>query len=542
MACSACAARVLKIVAVAFALTAAGAGRAGGVASAAEAAGATFALPPLTAASAEPVVLRELRFRGASVITEAELQQLGAPWLQRPLRALDLEDLRQTITRAYAARGYVNSGAMLDDDALQGSTLTLRIVEGRIGRVRQSGLQGLSPSYLASRLVREGEVLDVPRLQERFELQLTDPLFARIQARLLPGDAPGQALLDLEVTRARPWQLALFADNHLAPAVGAAQAGVEGGVHNLLGWGDALAATVSRSEGSTSADASWQLPLGATRTTLTLRLARGSSSLIEEPVSALDIGSRVDTREATLAHPLLDEPRQRWLLGLTHARRSNRTTLAGEPFSFVTGEDSGTTRVASWRLFQELTLRHARHVFALRASLVQGRNNLHDDAELSGIAPRRYRLWQLQGQALLAQGEGGRRIVLRAQAQHAAEHLVPLEQMALGGRYTVRGYRENQAVRDNGFALGAEWHLPAWRDEAARASLTLVPFVEGGQAWNRGEARARLAAIGLGLAWTFGELEGELNFARRLERRPIATHGNLLDHGSHLMLRWRPAF
>ncbi|GMV45020.1 MAG: hypothetical protein AMXMBFR66_04180 [Pseudomonadota bacterium] len=546
MSCAAGAARVLMIVALA--LTAAGAARAEGPAGpsaasgAAGAAGEAFALPPVAAHPPAPVVLREVRFRGATVIDDAELQQLAAPWLGRPLRALDLEDLRQTITRAYVARGRINSGAVLDDDALQGATLTLRIVEGRIAQVRQSGLQGLSATYLASRLVHGDEVLDLQRLQERFELQLADPLFTRIQARLLPDDAPGRALLELDVTRARPWQVSLFANNYLAPAVGAAQAGVEASAQNLLGWGDLLAGTLTRSEGSTNADASWQLPLGGTRTVLALRLARGSSSVIEEPVAALDIGSRIDTREATLSHPLLDEPRRRWLLGLTHARRSNRTTLAGEPFSFVTGEDSGTTRVESWRLFQELTLRRGRHVYALRAGLVQGRNNLHDDPGLPGIAPRRYRLWQLQGQAVLVHGEGGRRIVLRTQAQHADQHLVPLEQMALGGRNTVRGYRENQAVRDNGLALGAEWHWPIWRDEARRASLALVPFVEGGQAWNRDEPRARLASLGLGLAWSFAELEGELNFARRLESRPVANHGNLQDHGIHLMLRWRPAF
>jgi hemolysin activation/secretion protein len=539
MPCGAHAARLLMIIAAVLAV--AGAPRAGADG---------FALPPASAslpasAPGTPIVLHELRFvfeRGAGAIEAAELQRLARPWLGRPLRALDLEDLRQAITRAYVERGYVNSGAVLDDDAQQGTTLTLRIVEGRLARVRQTGLQGLAETYLASRLVHGDEVLDVKRLQERFELQLADPLFTRIQARLLPDDAPGHALLDLEVQRARPWQLALFADNHLAPAVGAAQGGVEGSLRNLLGWGDALGAVVGASEGSVNGDASWQLPLGGTRTLLTLRLARGDTSLIEEPVAALDIDSRVHTREATLAHPLLDAPRRRWLLGLTHARRSNRTTLAGEPFSFVSGEDSGTTRVESWRLFQELTLRRDRHVLALRASLVQGRNNLAADSALPGVAPRRYRLWQLQAQAVLGQDEAGRRIVLRGQAQHAAQRLVPLEQMALGGRYTVRGYRENQFVRDNGFALGAEWHWPLWRDEARRASLTLIPFAEGARAWNRGEPRARLASIGIGLAWTLAELEGELHFARRLERRPIDTHAGLQDHGIHLSLRWRPAF
>jgi len=490
---------------------------------------------------AAPVTLARVRVVGAHAVPTAELEALAAPWLQRPLRALDLEELRQRITRVYVERGYINSGALLDDGALQGDTLTLRVVEGRLTHMRQRGLQGLSESYLAARLLQGDEILDLRQLQERVELQLADPLFAQIQARLLPGEALGQAVLDLEVTRARPWQLALFANNHLAPAVGAAQAGVEAGVRNLLGVGDALAGTLARSEGSTNVDALWQLPLWGTRTQLALHLARGSSSVIEEPVAALDIGSVVSTREATLSHPFVDLPRRRWLLGLTYSARRNRTTLAGEPFSFVTGEDTGQTRVQSWRLFQELTLRIDRDVLALRAAFAQGRNNLAAASVLPGLAPRRYRLWQLQGQALLAYGNGGQQLLLRGQVQHSMDPLVGLEQMALGGRYTVRGYRENQLVRDNGFALSAQWQQPLWHDEARRFSLTLTPFLDAGQAWNRGEGRARLAAIGLGLNWTLADLEGEVQFARRLERRPTATHGNLQDHGIHLMLRWRPS-
>lgn len=501
---------------------------------------ATSGLPDLGLAA--PVTVQRVRFEGATAIATAELEALAAPFLNRPLRALDLEDLRQTISRAYVDRGHVNSGAVLGDDALQGGTLTLRIVEGRVTRIRQSGLQRLTDAYLASRLVHGDEVLDVNRLQERFQLQLADPLFSRLNARLLPDDGPGRAVLDVEVTRARPWQVSLFAHNHLAPAVGSVLAGIDGSVRNLLGWGDALTATLGRGEGSTSYDAGWQLPLGGSRTLASLRLARGASSLVEEPVAVLDIGSAVTTREATLAHPLLDQPRRRWLLGVTHALRRNRTTLAGEPFSFVPGESTGVTRIESWRLFQELTLRLDRHVIALRASVVDGRNNLVGETPLPQALPRRYRLWQLQGQAALALGDAGRQIVLRGLLQRSPDRLLPLEQLAVGGRHTVRGYRENQLVRDNGWAVGAEWHWPLWRDEARRASLTLLPFIDAGAGWNAGEDETRLAAAGLGFNWTLADLEGELHVARRLERRHPDTHGDLQDRGIHLLLRWRPSF
>ncbi|MBL8343902.1 MAG: ShlB/FhaC/HecB family hemolysin secretion/activation protein [Rubrivivax sp.] len=484
-----------------------------------------------------------MRFEGHTQFTLAELEALAAPFLQRPLRPLDLEELRQRVTRAYVERGHVNSGAVIAEGALQGDTLTLRIVEGRITQLRQRGLQGLTERYLASRLLREGEVLDVNRLQDRYRLQLADPLFARLNAQLLPAGEPGAAVLDVEVTRAPPWQATVFANNHVAPAVGSTQLGMEGVWRDLAGWGDALAITLAGGEASRQIDATWLLPLGGSRTTLALRAADGESSVIEEPVAALDIGSRVTTREATLTQPLIDESRQRWALGLTWAQRRNRTSLSGVPFAFVPGEPEGGIRIESWRVFQELTVRRERDVWALRASVLAGRNNLAAEPLLPQQPPRHYRLAQLQGQGSIAtgsEGEPGGPLIVRALLQRSPDRLVPLEQIAVGGRHTVRGYRENQLVRDNGWAVGLEWHWPLWRDAVRRAGVTLAPTLDAGAAWNRDEPKSRLASAGLGLLWTVAEVEGELFVARRLERRDNPTHGDLQDRGIHLSLRWRP--
>lgn len=543
--------------------------------------------------------LRRVRFEGATRLPAAELEALAAPFLNRPLRPLDLEELRQRVTRAYVERGHVNSGALLAADALQGDTLVLRIVEGRITRIRQSGLQGLDERYLAARLVREGEVLDVNRLQERFQLQLADPLFARLNVRLMPdgaagagdgaanetsgGDALtaglGRAVLDIEATRARPWQLAVFAHNHVAPAVGSFQGGLDLVWRDLVGWGDTFAFVTAVGEASHQVDASWLLPLGAGRTTLGLRVAHGLSSVVEEPVAVLDIESRVDTREATLSQPLLDEPRRRLALGLTYSWRRNRTSLLGVPFGFVPGEPEGGVRVEAWRLFQEATLRRDADVYALRASVLEGRNNLVPEPLLPEQPPRRYRVWQVQGQASIASGGAAAidvvpaqdsadgpagssgssgvfgvsgssgplglfgapgPIVLRMLVQRSPDRLVPLERLAVGGRHTVRGYRENQLVRDSGWAAALEWHRPLWHDPLRGARLTLVPLVDAGAAWNHGEAKSRLASAGLGLLWTQPEFDGELFLAKRLERRDNPTRADLQDHGIHFMLRWRP--
>ncbi|MFT3817812.1 MAG: ShlB/FhaC/HecB family hemolysin secretion/activation protein [Rubrivivax sp.] len=439
-------------------------------------------LPPVPAAA--PLQAQRVRFEGLSALPAAELEALAAPFLGRPLRALELEELRQRVTRALIERGFVNSGALLADPAVDAEgTLTLRIVEGRVTRLRAQGLERLDEAYLSSRLLRVGEPFNLNALQERFQLLLADPLFERLNARLLPDEGLGRAVLDVDVTRARPWSFSLFANNQLAPAIGSAAAGVDGSIRNITGWGDALAATAYAGRGGNlSHDASWALPLFARSTVATLRLARLHASVVEEPVKVLDVDSLVGVREFGISQPLIDDARRRLTIALTHSLRHNATTiLGGLPYSAVAEEPTGTTRTESWRLQPELTLRLDRHVLALRATLLKGRNNLPADPVLPDTPPRRYTLWQLQGQAALAMGDDGSQWLLRAQAQHSPDRLVPLEQMAIGGRQTVRGYRENTLVRDNAWSASVEYHRPVWRSDEHRAALKLVPFVDAGQ-------------------------------------------------------------
>lgn len=512
--------------------------------------GSGFVLPPvheggaLTGGpAADRFVLTRVRFEGHGAFTAAELEALAEPFLRRPIRLADVEELRQRITRAYIDRGHVSSGAVLPADAFaqfeRDGSLRLRVVEGVVSQVVQQGLHRLDPAYVASRLVREREILDVNVLQDRFRLLLADPLFDSLNARLRPGDEPGRSTVEVDVVRAPAARFSLFANNHLAPAVGSSVGGVEGTLRNLTGWGDTLTGTLASSGGSDSHDLSWTLPLAARRTTLGLHVARGSSSVIEEPLKALDVGSIVDTRELTVSHPFVDESRRRLSLGLTWSQRRNRTTIGGEPFSFVAGEASGTTEVRAWRFFQDLVMRFDAHVLALRSTFVSGRNNLPDTPVLASQPSRDYRLWIGQAQASFDAGSDGGAWVLRGQVQRSGDALVPLEQMSLGGRHTVRGYRENQLVRDNAYALGAEYHWPVLRSDTHRQRLTLVPFVDVGGAHDHAGEHRRLASAGLGLQWTFADFEAEVFAARRLLRRPADTSGDLQDRGIHLSLRYR---
>jgi hemolysin activation/secretion protein len=84
------------------------------------------------------------------------------------------------------------------------------------------------------------------------------------------------------------------------------------------------------------------------------------------------------------------------------------------------------------------------------------------------------------------------------------ELLLSLEQIAVGGRYSVRGYRENQLVRNNAVIASLEWRIPIVKEKSWADVVQLAPFVDYGRAWNTPMETPYpddLTSVGIGLRW-----------------------------------------
>ena len=80
-------------------------------------------------------------------------------------------------------------------------------------------------------------------------------------------------------------------------------------------------------------------------------------------------------------------------------------------------------------------------------------------------------------------------LILRASTQLASDALLAMEKFVVGGHATVRGYRENQFVRDNGFAASAELRFPLFVDLGTSAEM----WVRMQADYDLWEARRRVA-------------------------------------------------
>jgi hemolysin activation/secretion protein len=497
------------------------------------------ALPELRA----PV--REIRIRGNTVVDDAALREVARPYVGRELTTADIEALREALTRLYVARGYLTSGAIVPDQDLAEGVLEIRVVEGRVAELQITGNERFRTAWLRQRILPDPDApLEVPDLEARLRRLQDDPDIRAVHAELRPGVALGESMLRVRIEEGVPWRLAFDVDDYRSPVIGEINSRVRAGMRNLVGWGDLAEVAGQFGEGLRDVEARYAALVSPWDTRLAVRFRWSESEVVEQPFDALDVESDYWTAGLELSQPLLRTDGHEVRMGVLAEWRLARSWVLGEGFSFSEGADRGETQIVPLRPFVEWVHRGRAQVMALRGQLSVGLDvpgatdvsgRLEDATFVSGLVQAQ---WARRFDALL-----GTEVVARGDLQLAADPLFSIEQFSLGGHASVRGYRENQLVRDNGAALSLEVRVPVWRRPDGTSVLQVAPFVDYGRGWDHHDRAISpadtLASVGVGLRWRpLAWLAADLYWGYPLEDVPDPPEDDALqDQGLHFQVR-----
>ncbi|MGH8560066.1 MAG: ShlB/FhaC/HecB family hemolysin secretion/activation protein [Methylococcales bacterium] len=447
------------------------------------------------------VFCREIKLHGNTVIPSTELHRLTAPYHNRYLTSQDLQQLRHDLTRYYVDRGFINSGAVIPDQGIAKGIIEIRIIEGRLQRLDIEGIEHFRESYLQDRIERDAaNPLQIDKLQENLQLLLENPLIERINADLKPGSEPGLAILKTVLKERSPYQLGAVFDNQIAPSIGGYQGTVYAAHRNLTGNGDAFSAQGRFAEGLTGYGLDYWLPVNRYDTSVHAWYAHYDSTIVEQPFNQIDVTSNSESYGISLMQPLYRKPGRSFSGTVTLERRRSQTFLLDLPFSFSPGVQNGESSVTVLRVGQEWISRGSEQVIAARSTFNIGLDAL--DATINQNAPDG-RFFSWLGQLQWARRLGPAQIIWRADVQLTNDPLLPLEKFQIGGANSVRGYRENQIVRDWGFSSSLEYRHPVLSERLGGDKLFIAPFADVGGAWNIESdtpgGNDLLTSVGLGL-------------------------------------------
>ncbi|MBH0200575.1 MAG: ShlB/FhaC/HecB family hemolysin secretion/activation protein [Nitrospira sp.] len=501
------------------------------------------------------VFVDHIQVEGSTVFSEADLDAVTKPYRHRSLTTEDLEQVRLALTLLYVNHGYITSGAVIPDQDVEGGVITIRIIEGALTRTEVEGTRWFRPGYISDRLALGASTpLRLERIQERLQLLQRDPRIERINAELRPGEQRGESVLAVKVQEARPWKVWLDFNNYQTPTVGAERGLITLAHHNVTGHGDIFSFTSGGSRGvHPIIDTFYTLPLNRHDTTFTAAYRRNEFIVISDAFRALNVESESEIIGFTLRHPVYRTLSDELAVAVTGEHLYSKVTSAfdmpGQPSLFIPGaSDTGVSTVNALRFVQEYQHRTPSSVIAARSRFSVGFDVLgatihsRDERTQDGNAlpSGRFFSWLGQIQAVKRLDRlWGVQILGRVDLQLSNNRLFPLEQIPVGGRFSVRGYRENTLIRDNAFLASLETRIPLLRFASGEEMLQFAQFVDLGHAWvSRGNTPdpQTLASVGLGLRWNVLPRERarfELYWGVPLNHVPHPS-GNLQDYGIHL--------
>ena len=179
-------------------------------------------------------------------------------------------------------------------------------------------------------------------------------------------------------------------------------------------------------------------------------------------------------------------------------------------------------------------------MFALRSQFSFGLDVFGSTQNADGIPDSTFFAWRGQSQWVRRLDEDFL-FLLRGDIQLSSTELVPLEQFRVGGVNSVRGYRQDFALGDNGLFASAEMRIPIFRIRKIDGVMQLTPFVDMGTIWNSDETEIDtdfLAAVGIGLNFSAGNgFNARLDWGIPLV--DVETQGDSLqEDGLYFSLNW----
>jgi len=306
----------------------------------------------------------------------------------------------------------------------------------------------------------------------------------------------------------------------------------------------------------------YEVPVTPWGTYLGISASRSNSAVLEETFAGLDIESRLEELGLRLRQPFISTLGNSVSATVSAARKHSETSLLGVPFSLSPGARDGVSDVFATRFALEWTNRTPLQVFSLRSTVSLGFRAL-GSSDASGQLPSAngdpipdsgFTAWMNQAQYIRrifdTSGDRDRPntlgysllkntlLILRANTQLADNALLSLEQLSIGGAQSVRGYRENQILRDNGVFASAEVRFPFWIARDQEPVVSIAPFFDIGNGWDnrKNNDSQTLSSAGIGLLLRLSKrAEASLYWGRPLVRLQNSK-GSLQDYGIHFQI------
>lgn len=439
--------------------------------------------------------LKKIVFEPSSVLTEAELAEITAPYEGRSVQLNDIYEIIEKINKLYNDKGYATCRAFLPPQTIKDGTVKLLLIEGRTGTTTISGNKYTKDAFIRNRLhLQEDEIANIKQLNKDLLLfNATNSTQLRIMMKA--GTKPGTT--DYEIVAYEPQRdtWTIFEDSAGNYASGEYRTGLFFNTKSLSGNCDSFSLGTVLSEGTEAASAYYSRSLGPGGTKLNLLYSTNAVKVTEGHYSDM-IKGHANFYSIGFTQPLIVDESNRIELNLDYSRQNSKSDWL---YGFRDNMVDDTVQDVSLGI--AMTSYGKSYVLYQKHSYVSG----HSESTPALFDRRTQNFGFYKFNAMYQKlYQAGQMWNLRADAQWSSTHgMVGSKQFYMGGMYSVRGYKESFLGGDSGFTFSAEYVVPVYNRD-----VNAFTFFDYGHVYGKYQSDDQhhvLASIGCGIRCNIGK-------------------------------------
>jgi hemolysin activation/secretion protein len=389
-------------------------------------------------------VINDIRFTKSEILSEEELEGVARDFRGRELGLDDLKQIAARVNEIYRLKGIITAQALVPPQNISPGVATIRLVEGRLGKVQVKGNSSTEASYIVDRLgMKPGALMDLESLKKAL-IRFNKTNDAQLRCELAPGQTFGTTDIIVIVNEPQRDNLQVTYDSLGSPSTGRNRASLSFLNRSLSGLRDDYNFAITRAAGQYSLKGTYGFPLNAEGGHVDLDYDIDRTNIIDGSLTSLNIKGEAITREATLRQPIIIDAATKVEIVLGAKQRLSNNWSED---MLLQGIDTSNRSIGIEAQFlnkqSNCSVSYARSAVQSlsgdKESYLVDRGALRYNYDFTtDLSFRSSLTWQTT----------------------ATKGLQSNDQLAIGGVGTVRGYQVGTYSGDSGYALNLELHHP----------------------------------------------------------------------------------
>lgn len=463
--------------------------------------------------------IREIKFSSNKIISQFRSKILTKDYLGKCLNLGQISELNQKISNYLTDSGYVTSRSNIPQQSLESGILKIEITESGLEKIifREDDFFDQTQKFSAFGFIGKDEILDMKKIEQGLE-QINRLPSNNATIKILPSSDENTSIIAIENNPKNSSRLSAAYDNNGTKLTGARRETISFNQDNLLYLNDNL--VISRmandldndrkERGSDSFSTSFSVPF--TWYNLALNYSKSSYFFHRGDVTNFKSNGTTSTKAATIEALLLKSKKFKLAANFVLTQRYNQNFSAGVKDAASHKASFGSLSLPTTLFFSDASLflkpTYSRSLNILDAQTDGGKlpsNIAHFEFDILRFYVNFSQKSQI-AQTPIAYN-------LTFDSQISKQTLYGIDQFAVGGVYSVRGFANGSIADDSGYNIKNEINVNLGHD------FVLTPFYDYGYVRSKGgQQSGRLSGAGFKIGFSHQYFSANIIFSRAMSK------------------------